>query len=112
MVDPRSITLAWSAPSLKDRNGDIRQYLINITEIDTGNSWQVTAVDSFTTVESLHPFYSYSIIVAAETVALGPFTSPIIVEMPEDGKIDFESMQSMCILVCVGKLVSYSSQQL
>ena len=78
-----------------DRNGDIRQYLINITEIDTGNSWQVAVVDSFTTVESLHPFYSYSIIVAAETVALGPFTSPIIVEMPEDGKSDFESIQSM-----------------
>lgn len=89
ILNSRSIALSWSAPSERDRNGVIKQYRINITEIDTGNYWQITAIDNNTTVGALHPFYSYSIIVSAETVALGPFSNPIVVELPEDGNYYF-----------------------
>lgn len=89
VLNSRSIALSWSAPSEGDSNGVIRQYRINITEIDTGNNWQITAIDSNTTVGALHPFYSYSIRVSAETVDLGPFSNPILVELPEDGNYHF-----------------------
>ena len=61
-------------------------YLINITETDTGATWQLSTDDENVTVESLHPFYSYSLSVAAQTIALGPFTSPVVIEIPEDGE--------------------------
>lgn len=34
----------------------------------------------------LQPFTNYSVSVAAVTVAMGPFSSEIMVEMPEAGK--------------------------
>lgn len=79
--------MEWHPPNDEDKNGIIRAYVINITEIATGNTWQQTVendTDAF--IESLHPFYLYSFSVAARTTALGPFTIPTVVEMPEDGK--------------------------
>ena len=80
------IEISWYPPRSEYLNGLLRQYFINITTIITGDTWQLTTVDTNATVGSLHPFYSYSITVAAETISLGPFTSPVIVETPEDGK--------------------------
>ena len=39
------------------------------------------------TLQNLHPFYQYSCSVAAETVALGPSTPVLTIEMPEDGNL-------------------------
>lgn len=88
--------MEWYPPRFEDSNGIIREYIINITEINTGNSWQLTvgnetfiagSNNTITTfIDSLHPFYSYSFSIAAQTIALGPFSAFVIVEMPEDGK--------------------------
>ena len=37
------------------------------------------------TLTDLHPFYTYSCAVAAETVAVGPYTFPITVQLSEEG---------------------------
>lgn len=75
----------WREPRSDDQNGLIRLYWINVTEIETGINWQLMSDNRNVTVQSLHPFYSYSLVVAAQTVALGPFSSPVQIEMPEDG---------------------------
>lgn len=82
-----AVQMEWLPPNDEHQNGVIRAYVINITEVATGNTWQQTIendTDAF--IEALHPFYLYSFSVAAQTTALGPFTTPIVVEMPEDGK--------------------------
>ena len=38
------------------------------------------------TISSLHPFYTYTFSVAANTVGLGPFSEPVNQQMPQDGK--------------------------
>ena len=38
------------------------------------------------TITGLHPFYTYSSSVAAETIGLGPFSAMFSVKMPEDGE--------------------------
>ena len=38
------------------------------------------------TLADLHPFYTYSCSVAAETNDIGPFTAELTTQMPEDGK--------------------------
>ena len=70
-----------------ERNGIIRRYVINITELNSGNEYQLENASTEITIPDLHPFYRYSYSVAAETVALGPFTPGSIIEMPEDGKL-------------------------
>ena len=87
VASPTTLQLEWRQPRYEDTNGLIRSYIINITELETGASWQQRVEDDTDAlIDSLHPFYSYSLSIATETVAIGPFTPPITVEMPEDGR--------------------------
>ena len=90
--------MSWLPPTSSSSNGIIQHYIINITELNTGSSFQLDTTELFLIVNDLHPFYQYSIIVAAETVGLGPFSSPVFIELPEDGKTYYTT----CIqLVCM-----------
>ena len=66
-------------------NGLIRAYLLKVTEIDTGNTFMVKANTTHTTVNGLHPFYKYNCTVAAETIAPGPYSTEIVVQLDEEG---------------------------
>jgi len=64
----------------------IRQFWINVTEVDTGRRFQMASFGSALTISSLHPFYTYEFTVAAYTVAPGPFSEPSVQLMPQDSK--------------------------
>ena len=85
-INARNVYLSWSPPPREHYNGVIRQFWINITEVDTERRFQRTSVDTSFTVTSLHPFYIYQFILSAYTVNPGPFTEPSILQMPQDGK--------------------------
>ena len=82
-----SISLSWDPPPFGEQNGRIRQYLINVTELDTGASFLQTSSGTEFTVFSLHPNYYYAFTVAAVTVGAGPPSPPIVVQTNEDGNI-------------------------
>jgi receptor-type tyrosine-protein phosphatase Q len=85
IASPTVVQLEWRPPEEGETNGVIRAYIIRITELETGNTWQQRVEDDIDAIiEPLHPSYSYSLSVAAETVQLGLFTPPTTVEMPED----------------------------
>ena len=58
------------------------------------------------TLADLHPFYTYSCSVAAETIYIGPFTAELTTQMPEDGKYNpnffslYSSMHAVTMLSC------------
>lgn len=81
-----SISLTWSPPPVASQNGIIRQYMINITEVDTGMEMVLYSTMPQLTVSSLHPFYTYRCRVSAFTVGYGPYTEGFEVTTPEDGK--------------------------
>lgn len=81
-----SISLSWDPPPFEGQNGLIRQYFLAVTRNDTGMSFQQTSSATETTIQSLHPFSTYIISVAAETIDVGPFTEGIVVRLPEDGR--------------------------
>ena len=87
-----SISLSWNPPPFEEQNGLIRQYFVTITRNDTGMSFQQTSNATATTILGLHPFSTYTIAVAAETVDVGPFTEGVVVRLPEDG---------MWIIICL-----------
>ena len=84
-LDSRTLHIRWQPPAEEDRNGIIRRYVINVTELYTGTNFELESTNTETTLPNLHPFYQYSCSVAAETVALGPSTPGVTIEMPEDG---------------------------
>ena len=87
IVNSTSLTVSWDPPPLEDTNGFIRQYILVSTENETLTITQLQPLPTTTQVDlnSLHPYYTYTFRVAAETVDLGPFSNDITVQLPEDG---------------------------
>ena len=86
MVTATSLTLTWQPPSFESRNGVIQQYIIQIEEVNSGRMLTATSNTTDVIIDDLHPFYSYSCRIAAETIQVGPYTTPILVQLDEDGK--------------------------
>ena len=81
-----SLFLSWDELQPADRNGVIREYTINLTNVVTGEDTEYSAVAGPYTITNLHPDYIYCGKVAAVTVVgAGPLSSPIEVKLPEAG---------------------------
>ena len=81
-----SFLLSWDPPPVEDINGVIRYYMTRVTEVETGRTFIVTSNITLLELNGLHPFYMYTSAVAAQTVALGPYSSAISVRLGEEGK--------------------------
>ena len=93
-----TLVLSWQPPPLDNQNGIIANYTVNITETETGTIFSVVAATTTVNLSSLHPFYSYSCVVAAVTVDLGPFSAPVVLEMPEDGRYTHELTYHLAVV--------------
>jgi receptor-type tyrosine-protein phosphatase Q len=78
------ITLSWSPPPASDTNGVIREYRVNIREVETGTVFSLTTTATTITLQSLHPYYTYLCTVSAYTVGVGPYTAVFSIRTPED----------------------------
>lgn len=84
-VDSESIFLQWNPPPFEHQNGIIRNYIINVTELDTGVQFQYITANTQYTLYSLHPYYTYQFVISAVTVAPGPPTLPFSIQTNQDG---------------------------
>ena len=84
-VNSTTIQLQWEPPPLVDQNGVIRSYTVNISVAETGSSFQQTSETTTLNISNLHPFYTYTLTVAAVTIGPGPYRLVLTVQMPEDG---------------------------
>ena len=100
--DSTTLNFSWQPPVNGSTNGVIQCYIINITEVNTDISFQLetTADILFIVVSNLHPYYQYRCIVAAETVGLGPFSTPVIMELPEYGNTTVNSRPAIMPTTC------------
>ena len=85
-LNSESIFISWNPPLPELRNGEIRYYIISSKETETGISTNHTSTKTEFTLFSLHPYYSYDIIVAAVTVAPGPFSAVVTVLTEQDSE--------------------------
>ena len=76
----------WNEIPPHYQNGLVRKYIVNLTETDTETVFQETSLTESIVLYSLHPFYTYIVSIAAYTIEKGPFSSPVIFTMDEDGK--------------------------
>ena len=75
-VNHSAIILEWDSPPPISFNGIFLAYVINVTERETGLTFETNTTSTSITLTSLHPDYVYECRVAAYTIAAGPF-SPI-----------------------------------
>ena len=95
-LNPHSVTLHWSPPPPHSQNGVIREYRVNVTEVETGMEFNFTTSATSITVPFLHPYYTYECVISAYTVATGPYTE-VTVMTPEDGMLnDFNIFLNSC----------------
>ena len=90
------------------QNELIRRYLICVTETETGNTFNYSTPLTSYMLYSLHPHYNYVIEVAAETVAPGLSSAPVVVQTLTDGTVVYYyvSMYEL-VCACVSKLCAY-----
>ena len=84
-LSPTSISLSWDPPPAELHHGVITQYIINITELETGYNFTLASNTTEIRVDHLHPFYTYLCTVSAFTVEEGPPSSVFYVITEEDG---------------------------
>lgn len=84
-LNSTSLLLTWEHPLPQDRNGIVRRYVVNVTEIETDTRMVVYTAGTRLTLSDLHPSYTYLSTIAAETISLGPWSEGISVKLPEDG---------------------------
>ena len=73
---------------MAQQNGIIIFYTINVTVADSGEMFQLTSTTTSLTVSTLQPFTTYFCIIAASTsVGMGPFSTVVTFQTPEDGML-------------------------
>lgn len=80
-IDHSSISLMWDAPPEILSNGIITAYIINVTERETGYTFERNTTETSIILDSLHPDYVYECRVAAFTIAVGPFSTIFAVQV-------------------------------
>ena len=85
VVNSSTIVLNWNPPDVDDQNGIIRYYVVNVTELQTGNMFQFTANATSLTITSLHSAYTYEIAVSAATIGSGQFSPAVTLQTTEAG---------------------------
>ena len=83
--DSHSMTASWNPPNFQ-QNGIIRTYLINLTVVyEEEATYQYTSNITTIFIERLVAYRTYSIRVAAVTVAVGPYSESVYANTPETG---------------------------
>ncbi len=88
-LQSRSLHIAWNPPALRDRNGIIRKYLVNIAGKFEDVSLPSLTLESHNTsllISDLYPYSNYTISVSTFTIGEGPFSADLTVTTLEDGK--------------------------
>ena len=85
-ISSRSATLTWSPPLPEDRNGNITAYVINASVVGSEEMFQLVSESTILEIDTMTPYTTYSFLIAASTVVgLGPYSTVLTVQTPEDG---------------------------
>ena len=86
--DSTSIHIDWVHPPEDTHYGVIREYRLNLTELETGTRTRVVVNSNRTEVVFgfLHPYFTYHITIVPVTVEEGQNYTEITIRTEEDGK--------------------------
>lgn len=82
-----SVLLMWQPPPAENMNGRLRYYSVWYTEQETSLHSSVSTNSTSLELIDLHPYFTYTIKVRAETISPGPFSAEQSVQLEEDGML-------------------------
>ncbi len=86
VLSSEEAVITWAAPDVADQNGIITGYVINVTLVGTGQTFQMTSSTNDLYLTNLQPFTTYICRVAAMTnVGVGPYSIAISFLTEESG---------------------------
>jgi receptor-type tyrosine-protein phosphatase Q len=86
-INSSSLRLSWVEPPAEEQNGIITSHSINVTILETEERLSFTAPGIRFELHDLHPFYTYSVTIAAATVnGTGPYSAVFSIQLPPDGE--------------------------
>lgn len=86
-VGSDSVTLTWSAPDQRARNGIITSYTVEVMSFQSGNNYTLVTDTQNITIVNLSPYNLYILSVAARTaVGIGPFSTHLPIRTAETGE--------------------------
>lgn len=86
-TSPTSVVIEWDLPPADKINGIITRYWIRVTNLHSQDQNDIYHHSTTYILNGLHPYYMYKVSVAAETTALGPYSTPLTFQMPEASKL-------------------------
>ena len=75
-LNSTTVFLSWRPPISEHRNGIVRWYYVEFTQVITSEQFEYTTQDPHLLVNSLQPTVMYTFRIAAYTVGKGPFSLP------------------------------------
>ena len=95
--------LTWDPPPPEHQNGNITQYIINATVLQSNERLQFFSESTSLVVDTLTPYRTYILFVAASTsVGTGPFTTTLVtIQTPQDGEPAVYDMGLLLIALTV-----------
>ena len=88
-INSTAIIFTWDHPPPAGRNGNITGYSLVVRELltNTTTSYRQSGMRIELVVASLHPYYEYECVIAAETrVGRGPYGVPFVTRTDPDGE--------------------------
>ena len=87
VMSSRSANFSWEPPLVHLQNGIIVNYVVNVTVTETEQMLKFSSNMTSLSVATLMPHRTYLCKLAAATsVGVGPYSSPLTLYTPQDGK--------------------------
>ena len=81
-----TLLLSWNELQEDQANGVVKYYIVKVFVSESDEHFEYTSQDTHLIVNSTHPYYTYSVRVAAYTIGTGPYTDEVTVVTPQEGK--------------------------
>ena len=88
VLSARALNITWEPPVFTEQNGIIRNYTLTVSVAETGLSEVLMSDQPQLLLEDLHPFYTYSFLIAAITISPGPYSEILTIQMPQAGELE------------------------
>ena len=88
IVDHEQLHVMWTPPPSSEQSGDIINYTVRVTEVDTNRTWEDNAnLATLWTLSNLHPYYTYDVQVkAVPTSGTGMYSDTVSARTLPSGK--------------------------
>lgn len=86
ILNSTALNVTWQLPPADQINGIVEYYSVKVHVSDTSEDFDYETSTTSLVLNDLHPYYTYTVLVAAATIATGPYSAGVSAQTPADGK--------------------------